>query len=633
MPERYEGIQQQPPHESAGCTKVREPSSSRKRAVYPPLASAGHELGRATRLGSAVELRESEGDSMLRNRKLTDPERAVRRAITTDEMVDLRAGRPEEPELDDPSTGADWAPSRTVSAQLLMELLTNDTGPGPVPALRLLGARISGTLDFEGATLIRPLVLNQCYFEEPIILREARALSLRFRGCFLPGLYAAQLETRGDVDLSGLTCYGDVDLSVAHLGGSLLCDGARLINKGGSALNANGMRVAHTLRCGYGFLAEGVMDLTSARIDGQAIFNGANIAGTDGVALQADGITVGDLMACTAGFLAQGEVRGVGARIGGPLDFSGAEVEGGVVIPLAHIAGQALFGGARLTKPSGVALHGDGLAVDDMLSCGDGFVAEGEVRAVGARVSGPLNFNQANLTNPGGVALRLHRLTALELHMEFRRRPVGSVDLSLGHVGSIHDSSSTWPERGDLKIRGLTYDVVSAHPEIKIRDRLRWLRLDEGFLPQPYEQLAAAYRRTGHEEAARLIEVAKRWYQRPTLNQFSRLWNWLLYITVGYGYRTWIAALWLSMFTAVGTKIFAEAYPRDMHPLKSPSPPFDPLVYTLDVLLPIVNLGQQDAWMPEGSALRWSWWLIGAGWLLTTAVVAGLTSVLKRDQS
>jgi hypothetical protein len=81
----------------------------------------------------------------------------------------------------------------------------------------------------------------------------------------------------------------------------------------------------------------------------------------------------------------------------------------------------------------------------------------------------------------------------------------------------------------------------------------------------------------------------------------------------------------------VGTWVFDRAHPASMLPAKQPSPPFHAVVYTLDVLLPIVDLGQQSAWLPQGTALRWSWVLIGTGWVLTTAVVAGLAGILKRD--
>jgi hypothetical protein len=49
-------------------------------------------------------------------------------------------------------------------------------------------------------------------------------------------------------------------------------------------------------------------------------------------------------------------------------------------------------------------------------------------------------------------------------------------------------------------------------------------------------------------------------------------------------------------------------------------PLFHPIAYTLDVLLPIVDLGQQNAWLPKGAALYWTWALTGAGWVLTTPV-------------
>jgi hypothetical protein len=146
-----------------------------------------------------------------------------------------------------------------------------------------------------------------------------------------------------------------------------------------------------------------------------------------------------------------------------------------------------------------------------------------------------------------------------------------------------------------------------------------------------YDQLAAAYLRTGYEEAARKVRIAKQWHRRAVLNPAGRLLNWLLYVTVGYGYRTWLAGAWLAGLIAIGTWVFSHAYPDNMTPVSTHPPAFHALAYTLDVLVPIVNLGQQNAWQPQDSALYWSWALTGAGWVLTTAVVAGLTGILKRD--
>jgi hypothetical protein len=57
---------------------------------------------------------------------------------------------------------------------------------------------------------------------------------------------------------------------------------------------------------------------------------------------------------------------------------------------------------------------------------------------------------------------------------------------------------------------------------------------------------------------------------------------------------------------------------------------FQPVIYALDVLVPVVNFGQQ-AWIPQGSALAVSWVRTAAGWILTTAIAAGLANALKRD--
>jgi hypothetical protein len=55
------------------------------------------------------------------------------------------------------------------------------------------------------------------------------------------------------------------------------------------------------------------------------------------------------------------------------------------------------------------------------------------------------------------------------------------------------------------------------------------------------------------------------------------------------------------------------------------------MIYTLDVILPVVSLHQRDAWIAHGLV---QWLALGftvAGWVLTTAVALSLTGVLKRE--
>jgi hypothetical protein len=45
----------------------------------------------------------------------------------------------------------------------------------------------------------------------------------------------------------------------------------------------------------------------------------------------------------------------------------------------------------------------------------------------------------------------------------------------------------------------------------------------------------------------------------------------------------------------------------------------------------LVDLRQQDYWIPSGGAQWWAWTSIVAGWVLTSAVVAALTGIMRRD--
>jgi hypothetical protein len=209
------------------------------------------------------------------------------------------------------------------------------------------------------------------------------------------------------------------------------------------------------------------------------------------------------------------------------------------------------------------------------------------------------------------------------------RPPDGSVDLSFGRVTHFSDDPETWP--AELRLRGFTYDTLE-NDSVDVRSRLRWLRLHSGgYVPGIYDQLAAAYRHAGRVEASRKVSIAKQKQRRRELNSFGKAWNSLLYVTVGYGYRTWWAGLWLLGLLTVGSTVFAGAYPDSIVPAAGVVPSFQPVAYTMDVLMPLIDLGQKKTWIPRGAAMIWSWLLTGSGWLLTTAVVAGLTNSLKRD--
>ncbi|MFD0470454.1 hypothetical protein ACFQ0B_20665 [Nonomuraea thailandensis] len=64
--------------------------------------------------------------------------------------------------------------------------------------------------------------------------------------------------------------------------------------------------------------------------------------------------------------------------------------------------------------------------------------------------------------------------------------------------------------------------------------------------------------------------------------------------------------------------------------MKNDGPAWDPVLYVLDLIVPVANLGHRTAWDPAGIDKAVSVVLILSGWLLATAVIAGVGRVLNR---
>jgi hypothetical protein len=540
---------------------------------------------------------------------LTEPERAVWDAIEAGTMVSLPLGGPA---ADASTEGSKWGEDRQIRAQVLFQLATGRTGRKEVRtrALRLTGARITDALDLRAESLACPFILRRCFCDEPVDLTEAQAPALCLADCHLPGLTAKHSEWRGDVVLTEINVNGELHLEGAHLGGDLDLSRATLINPKGSALLADALNVDGNVLCG-GLTAQGDVDFDGARIEGFMEFAGATLENPDGIALRGEGLSTGRSLMCWLGFRAQGEVSLLRARVGGSLDFSDA----------------------TLINPHGYALDADGITVAHNVGFREGFNAQGTVNLLGCNIGNQVDFAGATLSYPDGDALVLSQMHSHALI--FRPSVVlnGRVDLIHARVGVLIDSEDVWPKQ--VALTGFVYDSLREKPKVEVPARLRWLENNEdGYTPQLYEQLATVYREAGRDEDARRVAIAKQRRRRTELNWPGRVWSALLLWTVGYGYRTWQAALWLLGLLLIGWIVFGAAYPNQMIPAKHPGEPlphFQPLIYALDTLLPVVNLQQQENWIPRGVAQWWAWVSILAGWVLTTAVVAALTGLIKKD--
>lgn len=518
---------------------------------------------------------------MLSYDELTAPERELWDAFPEGRRVDLRTGVPEHDRI---TEAAQWAPGRTVRAALVAALLlgAHTARPGAVAGLRLAGARISGHLDLAGADVAHALWLEDCWFEESVDLSGASARSLAIVGSRVPGLEAGMIRVQGRLDLRR----------------------SRLESGPASPFHR---RVT-------------ALSLINAHVSGVVNLNGATIAAAGEWAVSAGGLVAEGGVYCKDGFVAHGEVRLMGAQLPGGL----------------HMAG------ALLEQPDrrGVALALDN-AVASTLDFSGGFTANGTLRLRGVQVSDNLSFHGAVLNGPAdGGQPALIGLLMRVADFDFRpaRPPSGTVDLRAAQVSSFHEGERSWPDvveldgfvYGSIKVVAAGEPRDAAGRERSVADRLVWIRRSPGYSPQPYEQLASWYRTVGHDDDARRVLLAKQRHRRRTLSGPARAWGHLLDATVGYGYRPWLAGVWLLALTLLGTLSFGTHSPTPVK--RGEGAPFQPLVYTLDLLIPIGGLGQRTAWYWPGDGLQWlAHLLIAFGWVLTTAVVAGVSRALQKN--
>src|SRR5215211_224712 len=243
------------------------------------------------------------------------------------------------------------------------------------------------------------------------------------------------------------------------------------------SLSAIRLTTRGALELNDGFNATRGIVLLGADIGGKLDLSGATLTNPDGSALIADQLAVTHSVFCRAGFSATGEIRLLGAHIGGVLDFRNA----------------------TLTNPNGFALAANGITVDRDVLLWTGFSATGGVTFLGAKVGRQLDLSGAalTLTNPDKFALDLQELTASALILRGLVKPPELMRLTHAKVGALVDEPASWPSETILD--GFVYDALYEQPPVSARQRLDWLASGD-YSPQPYEQLAAVYRRAGRDE-------------------------------------------------------------------------------------------------------------------------------------
>lgn len=513
----------------------------------------------------------------------TDVEKGMWRAFRHGDRYDLRSGVPAD---DDPVGARTWGPERTVRAEAVATLLLD--GPpaasGRVACLKLAGVRISGRLNLSGGDVAPYVELHHCRFQQEVLLPEARFTTLRLMHCVIPRLEAARLSTAGDLHMPRCTVPGGIRLTDAHIGTDLLLNQLTVRQgRNSRAIAADGLTVGQDVEAEL-IDARGEISLRSARIGGRLSLRGSVLRNPRGrFALNAVRLTVEHTLYLSSGWLDPG----------------------GRVDP----------GGTSGAPPAGVSSRP--------------FRCEGGVRLDDGRFGNAVIITRAHIHLARDQRLSLRRIQTPELRLDLVAPPAGPISLAGARVGNLADTRQSWPGPGLVELTGFSYEALTPASAFPLHERIAWLAsATPEYSPQPYEHLAAALRAGGEDSQAREVLLAKQRRRHETLPPAARVWGFLQDITVGYGYRPGRAALWMAVLWALGATYFALHPPQALKADEAPH--WNAALYALDLLLPVIDLGQDSAWKPAGGPQWVAAVLVLLGWILATTVAAGATRLLRR---
>lgn len=432
------------------------------------------------------------------------------------------------------------------------------------------------------------------------------------------------------------------------------------------------------------------MTLLNCKFDKQIIASDVHIAGLLNLSgchllqgLAADRLNCDSSVFLRDGFRSFSTVRMGGAQIGGNLDCSRAQFE----------------------AKDGRALSADGAVVKGSVFLRTKFKAIGSVRLLGTQIGGDLDCSDGQF-----IANELDLQTATiqgGLILRGMDAPV-LIKATSAQIGALVDDPTKWAKGSILD--GLVYRSLAGTAPTDATHRIAWLKQQrdrdlgedetkQGFRTQPWKQLQKVLREMGHEADAREVGVAFEDQLRKAdrIGQITvaskarnitpvvrrkclRGLHWLFGALAGYGYRpirlfmslvvVWLfcalAYWWLALppHDAIGPTdpvvfqnpdycdctdanqgnwLFCKSLPAEYTT-------FSAMAYSLDILLPLVDLGQEKSWGPlvptpehhfcvelfSLSPAHWvrllNWFEILYGWVASLLFVAIVSGMSRRSE-
>ncbi|MGA3150806.1 MAG: hypothetical protein ACLPN6_18810 [Streptosporangiaceae bacterium] len=446
-----------------------------------------------------------------------------------------------------------------------------------VGEVRLLGARIGGSVDLTSASIESPdgpaidmadatiegsvFLIDDAAGRRPVIRGRVDMGSARVSGRFLirnatleghsggppdstyarsaqdgTALSAARLTVGAELMLAGrCQVTGTIDLSMGDLSSVLVTGRTELRAPGRTALGLTNAEILASVRVSLGVTVAGSIRLAGAVIHGTLALQGSlsqperrSLVGATALAVDGDAHLVG--------------LRTRGGRV----NFRGATL------------GSLSADDARLHNPGGYTVSLNQAVVKGSVRLVDGFTSTGLLVLNRCTIEGRLQLTGGSFSCPH-AAPRNESGHAIEAISATVRGGIDlgwaavspSVDFTDATTTFLADDPAAWPER--FTIAGMTYDRFDkpqGAPPMRIWDqaaRCGWLSRQIVFDSGSYEQVARVFRQHGYTEEAEQVLMAQRRHARR-VGASGATWPRramdAVYATIGYGYRP-SRVLWL----------------------------------------------------------------------------------------
>lgn len=509
-------------------------------------------------------------------------------------------------------------------------------------------AEIYGTCDISGANVEGQFFANNARFEHPT------GDAINAQECEMQGFF-----------VNGSTVVGVCDINNSTIDGHFEANGANFSNPTGNAIRADAARIGSLFMRsddGEATQVSGTIDLIRAHIKHDLHLRGISISGAQYVAIAARGLLV------------EGSAHiDEGSRVDGAIHFGGADIRGRLKLTGSKIT-SAMLARRRPDQPMPAVSD---QARNDRSASWDAYAIDLSEAKVGH-----LLLPDTAETRPRGI-------------IELSRARVGTfTDFKAAWPPQLNRWNRHYLKRpcddagrdaDHLCLDGFEYEHLDNPDGLPIGDigpvakaRIDWLHgqsrddLFERLRPQPWRQLGKVLAQQGYEDDARSLSIERRVAQRYAkgMPAAARTLSWMLHQLADYGFNPWKTVGWSALLVllfalvyfgaaydagspddplAFNQKVFVQTLAADFTPgaqsmkeaqerLRELYPRFDPLMYSLDVFLPFVDLGIEKYWRVNtitqfGKLLYYLSVLEGiVGAVLVSLTVTGFTGLLTRDE-